>query len=72
MNTQITTIIQVEGMHCPACQKVIQKWVGKISGVSSVVANLNGKVEILADRTIEVEEVKQILEGTDYKINKSS
>ena len=57
---------QVSGMHCGACQKVIEKKLSKIMGVSGVNAQLNGEVIVCANRSVNLDEVKLALEGTDY------
>lgn len=63
---------KVLGMHCSACQKVIEKKISKIEGVSGVSAQLSGDVLISADHTISMNEVKLALEGTDYQVSSSS
>lgn len=60
---------KVSGMHCSACQKVIEKKLSKIDGVSSVDANLNGDVSVSANRPVSRDEVKLALEGTDYTVS---
>lgn len=63
-----TTLIQLEGLTCSACQKLTSKRIMTISGVSDVKVELNGKATITADRTITDNEVKKVLEGTHYSI----
>lgn len=60
---------KVSGMHCGACQKVIEKKLSKIGGVSAVNAELNGEVSVMANRPISIDEIKLALEGTDYQVN---
>ncbi len=57
------------GMHCGACQKVIEKKLLKITGVLQVNVQLSGDVTVNADRLISKDEVKLALEGTDYQVN---
>lgn len=66
------TTFKVLGIHCEACQKVIERKLMKIGGVSQIKVELNGSVIITADRLILLDEVKQSLEGTDYTILPSS
>ena len=63
-----TSQFQVEGLSCQACQKIIQKRVGKIQGVTEVSVDLNGKLELKSDRTIDKAELINVLKDTDYKV----
>lgn len=56
-------------MHCQACQKVIEKKLMKVEGVSKVIALLSGEVTVTANRSITSDEVKLALEGTEYQVN---
>lgn len=65
----IQTNIQLAGLTCGACQKVTQKYIGKIDGVQDVHVDLQtGVATITADRTISTEEVMKALEGTHYQV----
>ena len=65
----MTTTVKLAGLTCSACQKVIEKRLSKISGVSSVIVSLeDGKTDVTADRNITTEEIKNALEGTKYVI----
>lgn len=59
---------KISGMHCGACQKVIEKKLMKIEGVKKVNVELSGEAVITANRSINIDEVKLALEGTDYKV----
>ncbi|OGH11785.1 MAG: hypothetical protein A2857_04825 [Candidatus Levybacteria bacterium RIFCSPHIGHO2_01_FULL_36_15] len=59
---------KILGMHCQACQKVIEKKLMKINGVLRVITQLSGKVTIVANRLVTANEVKLALEGTDYQV----
>ncbi len=61
-------IFKVSGMHCGACQKVIEKKVSKISGVNGVNITLGGDLSVSANRSISLDEIKLALEGTDYTV----
>lgn len=56
------------GLTCGACQKLISKRVMKINGVENVDVQLNGKTTINANKQVSTEEIKKVLEGTQYKI----
>ena len=56
-------------MHCGACQKVIEKKLMKIEGVEKVSVELSGEAIVTANRSINIDEVKLALKGTDYKVS---
>jgi copper chaperone CopZ len=60
---------KVSGMHCGACQKVIEKKLSKIEGVDGVNVNPEGDLSVLASRSISLNEVKLALEGTEYIVS---
>ncbi len=64
----MNTTLKVSGIHCGACQKVIEKKLMKIDGTSKVNVELSGEVIITANRAINIDEVKVALEGTDYQV----
>ena len=64
-----TTNLQLSGLTCGACEKVISKRLQKIEGVQEVhVSSQNGNTSITATRPISTDEVTFALEGTHYKI----
>ncbi|MCR4305798.1 MAG: cation transporter [Candidatus Daviesbacteria bacterium] len=68
-----TTVLQIKGMHCGACEKVISRRLGKLPGVSNVKVSLNeGTAEIESEEKITLEEASSILEGTDYQVTNSN
>lgn len=69
METQIITNIKISGMHCGACQKVIEKKLMKIEGVEKVNVELSGEAAITANRSIKIDEIKLALKGTDYQVS---
>lgn len=63
------TKVQLSGLTCGACEKVISKRLQKIEGVQEVhVTVQNGATSITATRPISTDEVTLALEGTHYKI----
>lgn len=60
---------KVSGMHCGACQKVIEKKLSKIEGVTGVSVSLDGDVLISANRSIDRDEVQLALEETEYTVS---
>lgn len=64
-----TTKLQLSGLTCGACEKVISKRLHKIDGVQEVnVSSENGAASIIASRSISKQEVITALEGTHYKV----
>lgn len=64
-----TTKLQLSGLTCGACEKVISKRLQKIEGVQEVqVSSQNGVTSITASRPISKDEVITALEGTHYKV----
>lgn len=60
--------IKFGGLTCGACQKVIQRRIGKISGVESVAVEINGNTQITVANILSKSDVEKALEGTPYKI----
>ncbi|MFA5933182.1 MAG: heavy metal-associated domain-containing protein [Microgenomates group bacterium] len=60
---------KISGMHCGACQKVIEKKLMKIEGVEKVSVELSGEAIVTANRSINIDEVELALKGTDYKVS---
>lgn len=63
-----STHFQLSGLTCEACTKIIKKRVGKLSNVSEVNVDLQGNLEIKADRDLDKDEVITALKDTDYKV----
>lgn len=67
-----TTKLQLSGLTCGACEKVISKRLQQIDGVQEVhVSSQNGAVSITASRSITKQEVIIALEKTHYKVIKN-
>lgn len=63
------TKLQLSGLTCGACEKVISKRLQKIEDVQEVhVTVQNGATSITASRPISKDEVVLALEGTHYKV----
>ncbi len=64
-----TTRLQLSGLTCGACEKVIGNRIKKIEGVEEVhVSPVNGFASIISPRKIEIQEVETVLQGTHYKV----
>jgi len=65
----MTQTIILTGLTCGACQKIIQKRLGKIDGVTQVDVTLEtGGTVITARRMIEMSEIRNALIDTKYLI----
>lgn len=63
-----TTKVQLSGLTCSACEKVIGNKLKNISDVQEVQVQQNGFTTIIAERKIETNEIKNALSGTHYKV----
>lgn len=69
-NTEVKcTEFFVEGMHCAACELLIEKKISKVDGVKKVDAKLGeGKVYIESDRELNASDLSKLVENNGYKI----
>lgn len=59
----------VEGMHCAACELVIEKKLSKVDGIKSVDAKLSqNKVYIESKSELKAEQLSALVENDGYKI----
>jgi uncharacterized protein len=59
----------VEGMHCAACELLIEKKLSKVVGVKTVDAKLNeSKVYIKSDKELDATELSKLVENEGYRI----
>ncbi len=71
MDKNISTNIQLKGLSCSACQKIVEKRLKNITGVEGVTVDLEtGKVQITADKSINNNEISDALNDTDFKLVK--
>ncbi len=68
MSDTKTSKFTLLGMHCAACQKVIQKKLSIISDAQVHKLEQNGELELVASREITRDEVEKALEDTQYSI----
>jgi cation transport ATPase len=63
------TEFYVHGMHCPACEILIEDKLSKAAGVKKVKANLSTtKVFVSAEKEIAAEDLSKLVEDYGYKI----
>ena len=60
--------INLSGLKCNACVKLVKSKVGKIDGIKSVEVNLTGETCIISERLVTRDEIKYALSGTDFGI----
>lgn len=62
-------VIKVNGMMCGHCKANVEKNIGKMEGIESVVADLENKeVVIMAESFIEVQKLKDIIVEIGYEV----
>lgn len=59
---------KVTGINCPACTKIIKMDLEEIEGVKDVDVSLEGDVEVSSEIPISLDQVKNILAGSEFKI----
>ncbi len=59
----------VDGMHCAACELLIEDELSQVKGIQNIKANLSeGKVYMDAEREVKAEELSRLVEEFGYKI----
>lgn len=71
--SKVTYTIPVNGMHCAACELLIEQKVGSLNGIQEVDAQLGKKqVQIVADKTVTEDEIidkaNAVLEPHGYQL----
>lgn len=68
-NKSIQCEFNVDGMHCAACELLIEDELSKVNGVKNIKAKLDeGKVYLEADHNVSAEELSKLVEEHGYKI----
>ena len=60
--------INLSGLECNACVKLVKSKIGKIPGITSVEVNLSGETCINSERLVTKDEIKQALSETNFGI----
>jgi copper chaperone CopZ len=60
--------VNLSGLKCSACIKLVKSKIGKIDGVKNVDIDLSGKTYINSERMVTKDDIKLVLSGTDFKI----
>ena len=57
--------VNLSGLKCSACIKLVKSKIGKIDGVKNVDIDLSGKTYINSERMVTKDDIKLVLSGTD-------
>lgn len=61
--------LKISGITCGACIKLIERKIGRISGVTNVdVTDKSGETTVLSEDKIQVADIANALSGTPYAI----
>ena len=59
---------KIDGLTCGACFALVNRFVSRINGVTSVDIDKDGTMKIVAEREIKKNEVTAALAGTDFSV----
>mgnify|MGYP001561017483 CR=1 FL=1 len=66
---QHTVRYKIHGMHCAACEVLVERSFKKVSGVERVSVNhANGKATVVCSRVPAVEELQNAIQNKDYRV----
>lgn len=64
-----TQTVNIQGMHCQACEKVVTKRLGSLPGVTNVHVDLeNGTATVQTDQDLTQESAASALQDTHYTV----
>ena len=62
-----TSLIKVEGMHCPLCTTAVKKAINEIDGIKKVSARLNTKeVTVTYSEKVTLNQILEAIKTTSY------
>jgi periplasmic mercuric ion binding protein len=68
LNASITSIIKVEGMHCPLCTTAVKKAIKELDGIEKVSVRLNTKeVTVTYDEKTNLKAILEAIKTTSYE-----
>lgn len=68
LNASITSIIKVEGMHCPLCTTAVKKAIKELDGIEKVSVRLNTKeVTVIYNEKSNLKEILDAIKTTSYE-----
>ena len=63
-----TSVIKVEGMHCPLCTTAVKKAIKELDGIEKVSAILNTKeVTVTYSEKVKLKEILNAIKTTSYE-----
>lgn len=63
-----TSLIKVEGMHCPLCTTAVKKAIKKVNGIEKVSIRLNTKTATVTyDEKTKIEDILKAIKTTSYE-----
>ena len=63
-----TSLIKVEGMHCPLCTTAVKKAIKQLDGVENVSVRLNTKeVTVIYDEKVKIQDILTAIKTTSYE-----
>jgi len=76
-NQSLTCELAIDGMHCAACEVLLEKKISKIKGVKSVDASLtNNKIKLKLDKDFNqkelTEKINKLINDDGYSVNTGS
>lgn len=60
--------VQISGITCQACVKLITKRLSAIDGVNNVEADISGLTTIYGQKAVDIAKMQEVLKDTDYKV----
>ena len=62
-------LLQINGMTCEACIKLIKRKLARLEGVSEVIAHdVSENVQLISNKSYTKEEIQEALNGTPYTV----
>jgi copper chaperone CopZ len=69
MEFAMDTIMKIEGMHCGGCAKSVEKALGAVAGVKSVIVNLEeATASVDAENSVTLAMLKSAVEDAGYDV----
>ena len=63
-----TSLIKVEGMHCPLCTTAVKKAIKQLDGVENISVRLNTKeVTVIYDEKVKIQDILTAIKTTSYE-----
>ena len=65
----VKTVVSIEGMMCPMCEKhVCQAITKKFEGATVTASHIEKKAEIVSEKPLPEAELKAVIEAQGYKV----